>query len=50
LPDPPGDAGFYARLRLGPDVLALLEEVLERELARHIDRRLRSLDVLRSLL
>jgi recombinational DNA repair protein (RecF pathway) len=45
-----GDAGLYARLRLGPGVLAVLEQVLERELARHIDRRLRSLDVLRSLL
>jgi DNA repair protein RecO (recombination protein O) len=45
-----GDAGLYARLRLAPEVLAVLEQVLERELARHIDRRLRSLDVLRSLL
>lgn len=45
-----GDAALYARLRLGPDVLTVLEAVVERELARHIDRRLRSLDVLRSLL
>ncbi len=45
-----GDAELYARLRLGPEVLTVLEAVVERELARHIDRRLRSLDVLRSLL
>jgi DNA repair protein RecO (recombination protein O) len=45
-----GDAGLYARLRLGPEVLAVLEAVVERELARHVDRRLRSLEVLRSLL
>jgi DNA repair protein RecO (recombination protein O) len=45
-----GDAGLYARLRLGPEALTVLEAVVERELARHIDRRLRSLDVLRSLL
>jgi DNA repair protein RecO (recombination protein O) len=45
-----GDAGLYARLRLGPEVLTVLEAVVERELARHIDRRLRSLEVLRSLL
>jgi DNA repair protein RecO (recombination protein O) len=45
-----GDAELYDRLRLGPEVLTVLEAVVERELARHIDRRLRSLDVLRSLL
>lgn len=45
-----GDAALYRRLLLGPEVLTVLEAVVERELARHIDRRLRSLDVLRSLL
>jgi DNA repair protein RecO (recombination protein O) len=45
-----GDAELYARLRLGPEVLTVLEAVVERELARHVDRRLRSLEVLRSLL
>jgi DNA repair protein RecO (recombination protein O) len=45
-----GDAGLYARLRLGPEVLTVLEAVVERELARHLDRRLRSLEVLRALL
>ena len=45
-----GDAGLYARLRLGPEVLTVLEAVAELELARHIDRRLRSLEVLRALL
>ena len=44
-----GDAELYARLRLDPEVLATLENVVERELAMHLDRRLRSLDVLRSL-
>jgi hypothetical protein len=45
-----GDSELYARLRLTPEVLAVLEAVVELELARHIDRRLRSLDVLRALL
>jgi len=45
-----GDAELYARLRLGPEVLTVLEAVVELELARHIDRRLRSLEVLRALL
>jgi DNA repair protein RecO (recombination protein O) len=45
-----GDAGLYWRLRLGPEVLTVLEAVVEQELARHIDRRLRSLEVLRGLL
>lgn len=44
-----GDAELYSRLRLDADVLATLENVVERELAMHLDRRLRSLDVLRSL-
>ena len=45
-----GDAELYSRLRLAPEVLTVLEAVVERELARHVDRRLRSLEVLRSLL
>ena len=44
-----GDAGLYARLRLDPEVLVALEAVVERELAMHLDRRLRSLDVLRAM-
>lgn len=43
------DAGLYARLRLDDSVLDSLEAVVERELAQHVDRRLRSLAVLRSL-
>ncbi len=43
------DADLYARLRLDPPVLEVLEAVVERELARHLDRRLRSLEVLRGL-
>jgi len=45
-----GDAELYRRLRLSPEILAVLEAVVEQELARHIDRRLRSLEVLRGLL
>jgi DNA repair protein RecO (recombination protein O) len=45
-----GDDGLYRRLRLDPEVLAVLEAVVEQELARHVDRRLRSLEVLRGLL
>lgn len=44
-----GDAELYARLRLDADLLDVLEAVVERELAQHLDRRLRSLEVLRRL-
>jgi DNA repair protein RecO (recombination protein O) len=44
-----GDADVYARLRLDSETLATLETVVERELAQHVDRRLRSLDVLRAV-
>lgn len=43
------DAPLYHRLRLDDPTLATLEAVVERELAQHLDRRLKSLDVLRSL-
>ncbi len=44
-----GDETLYRRLRLTEEVLQSLELVVERELAMHLDRRLRSLDVLRAL-
>lgn len=44
-----GDAELYARLRLDAPTLVTLELVVERELAQHVDRRLRSLDVLRAV-
>ena len=44
-----GDATTWARLRLDHDTLATLEEIIERELEHHLDRRLRSWDVLRAL-
>ena len=44
-----GDHALYARLRLEPAVLDVLEAVVERELAQHVGRRLRSLEVLRAL-
>ena len=44
-----GDAELYARLRLDAPTLEVLELVVERELAQHVDRRLRSLDVLRAV-
>jgi DNA repair protein RecO (recombination protein O) len=44
-----GDAETYGRLRLDAATLATLELVVERELAQHVDRRLRSLDVLRAV-
>lgn len=43
------DADLYARLRLDRPTLEVLEQVVERELAQHVDRRLRSLDVLRAV-
>ncbi len=44
-----GDAETWARLRLDPPTLAVLEMVIERELEHHLDRRLRSWEVLRAL-
>lgn len=44
-----GDEDLYARLRLDGPTLDILEAVVERELEQHLDRRLRSLEVLRSL-
>ena len=43
------DIDLYARLKLDGATLATLERVVEEELAHHLDRRLRSLDVLRAL-
>jgi len=44
-----GDEALYSRLRLDDATLSVLEAVTERELAQHIGRRLRSLEVLRAL-
>ena len=44
-----GDAATWARLRLDHDALATLEAIIERELEHHLDRRLRSWEVLRAL-
>jgi DNA repair protein RecO (recombination protein O) len=44
-----GDEELYRRLRLDGPLLDVLEAVVERELEQHVDRRLRSLDVLRAL-
>lgn len=44
-----GDAELYHRLRLDDDTITTLENVVERELAHHLERRLRSLDVVRAL-
>jgi DNA repair protein RecO (recombination protein O) len=44
-----GDADLYMRLKLDAPTLDVLEQVVERELAQHVDRRLRSLDVLRAV-
>jgi len=44
-----GDAATWARLRLDPATLATLEAVIELELEHHLDRRLRSWEVLRAL-
>jgi len=43
------DAVTWARLRLDHDSLATLEAIIERELEHHLDRRLRSWEVLRAL-
>jgi DNA repair protein RecO (recombination protein O) len=44
-----GDEATWDRLRLDPPTLALLEAIIERELEHHLDRRLRSWEVLRAL-
>ena len=44
-----GDAATWARLRLDAEDLAVLEAIIERELEHHLDRRLRSWEVLRAL-
>lgn len=44
-----GNDQLYRRLRLDVATLDTLEDVVERELAQHLDRQLRSLDVVRSL-
>jgi DNA repair protein RecO (recombination protein O) len=43
------DAATWARLRLDHDVLVPLEAIIEAELEHHLDRRLRSWEVLRAL-
>ena len=44
-----GDIGLYRRLRLEPAVLREVENVLEAQLEHHLDRRLKSLEFLRSM-
>jgi DNA repair protein RecO (recombination protein O) len=44
-----GDEPTWSRLRLDLPTLATLEAIIERELEHHLDRRLRSWEVLRSL-
>jgi len=44
-----GDTELWDRLRLDGPTLATLELIVERELEHHLDRRLRSFDVLRAL-
>lgn len=44
-----GDAELWARLRLDAATLGVLELIVERELEQHLDRRLRSFDVLRAI-
>lgn len=43
------DAALWSRLQLDAATLSVLERVTEAELAQHLDRRLRSFDVLRAL-
>lgn len=43
------DAALYARLKLDPDLLTEVEEVLEAHLEHHLDRRLNSLRLLRQM-
>ena len=44
-----GDAALWGRLVLDAPTLSVLEHVTEAELAHHLDRRLRSFDVLRAI-
>ena len=44
-----GDIALYRRLRLEPVVLLEVETVLEAQLEHHLDRRLKSLEFLRSM-
>ena len=44
-----GDGALFHRLRLDAETVTTLEGVVEQELAFHLDRRLRSFDVLRAL-
>ena len=44
-----GDIALYRRLRLEPSVLREVETVLEAQLEHHLDRRLKSLEFLRSM-
>ncbi len=44
-----GDEATWSRLRLDPPTLTVLEAIIERELEHHLDRRLRSWEVLRAL-
>jgi DNA repair protein RecO (recombination protein O) len=44
-----GEIAMYRRLRLEPAVLLEVENVLEAQLEHHLDRRLKSLDFLRSM-
>jgi DNA repair protein RecO (recombination protein O) len=44
-----GDASTWSRLRLDGATLAALETIIERELDYHLDRRLRSWEVLRAM-
>lgn len=44
-----GDEALWLRLRLDPPTLQTLERIVESELAYHLDRRLRSIDVLRAI-
>jgi DNA repair protein RecO (recombination protein O) len=44
-----GDAALYDRLRLSPELLHEVEDALEAQLEYHLDRRLKSLEFIRSL-
>ena len=44
-----GDEALWLRLRLDAPTLQTLERIVEAELAYHLDRRLRSIDVLRAI-
>ena len=44
-----GDADLWARLRLDAATLIMVELIVERELEQHLDRRLRSFEVLRAI-